>query len=134
VAVPVFKEIADRVYASDISIHSKDTDTIVKYSAYQYGYLEDLKEILRTMGYRAAKSGTEWASMTLDTEMNTNINESIPPGGRVPNLKGLGLRDAIYMAESAGMSVRANGKGKVIQQQPEPGSQITTNRISVTLQ
>ena len=134
VAVPVFKEIADRVYASDISIHSKDTDTIVKYSAYQYGYLEDLKEILRTMGYRAAKSGTEWASMTIDTEMNTNINESIPPEGRVPNLKGLGLRDAIYMAESAGMSVRANGKGKVIQQQPEPGSQITTNRISVTLQ
>ena len=42
--------------------------------------------------------------------------------GRVPNLKGLGLKDALYLAEAAGMRCSYSGAGHVAAQSPEAGS------------
>ena len=42
--------------------------------------------------------------------------------GKVPNVKGLGVKDAVYMLETCGLSVRVSGKGKVHSQSIQPGS------------
>lgn len=134
VAVPVFKEIADKVYASDISIHKDDMDTTQRYSAWAYGYMDDLKEISNTMNFHADPDSTTWGSITIDPEKGVSAKESIPKEATTPNLKGLGLRDAIYMAEKAGMKIRASGKGKVTLQTPEAGTKARQSQtISITL-
>ncbi len=134
VAIPVFKEIADKVYASDISIHNNITDSIFQYSAWTYGYMEDLKNISSTMNYNVVDDKAIWGSMTIETDGKVITRESTLQKNRVPNLKGLGLRDAIFMAESVGMKVHTTGKGRVASQEPAAGTAVTTsNIISITL-
>jgi cell division protein FtsI (penicillin-binding protein 3) len=52
-----------------------------------------------------------------------------PSQNKVPNVKGLGAKDAIYMLESCGLSVRISGKGKVRSQSIIPGSAVRKGQI-----
>lgn len=45
--------------------------------------------------------------------------------GAVPNVKGMGLRDAIYALEKEGLKVTFTGQGAVVEQSPKAGSPIT---------
>ncbi len=134
VAVPVFKEIADKVYASDLSIHHESTDTILKYRAYHYGNTKDLSKIAASMGYNPVIPQSEWGSITMTEGGNTALKQSVPPAGKVPNLKGLGLKDAVFMAQKSGLEVRVTGKGKVANQNPEAGTPLSgIQKIAITL-
>ena len=42
----------------------------------------------------------------------------------MPNVKGMGLRDAMYLLESSGLKVGVSGSGKVISQSVEAGQAI----------
>ncbi len=48
---------------------------------------------------------------------------------RVPDVVGMGIRDALYILENKGMQVAAKGKGKVIEQFPAPGASYQENMI-----
>ncbi len=134
VAVPVFKEIANKVYASDLSIHEDLTDTVARYSTWAYGYTDDLREILSTMHYPTMVDSCTWTSLTLKSKEEIITQRSQPQQGIVPNLLGLGLRDAVYMAENTGMRVQATGEGKVKKQTPKAGTKIDPSQtISIIL-
>jgi cell division protein FtsI (penicillin-binding protein 3) len=51
----------------------------------------------------------------------------------VPNVKGMGLKDALYALESMDFKVAVRGSGKVRMQSPEPGSGFKKNE-TITLQ
>jgi cell division protein FtsI (penicillin-binding protein 3) len=51
----------------------------------------------------------------------------------VPDVKGMGLKDALYLLEGANLRVAARGSGKVRMQSLEPGSDIKKNE-TITLQ
>jgi cell division protein FtsI (penicillin-binding protein 3) len=51
----------------------------------------------------------------------------------IPNVKGMGLMDALYTLESMDLKVAVRGRGKVRMQSPEPGSGIKKNE-TITLQ
>jgi cell division protein FtsI (penicillin-binding protein 3) len=42
--------------------------------------------------------------------------------GLVPDVRGMSLRDAIYLLENSGLRVRFSGKGRVMRQSPEHGA------------
>ena len=44
--------------------------------------------------------------------------------GKVPNVKGLGAKDALYMLEACGLKVRMSGKGKVVSQSISCGAPV----------
>ena len=52
-----------------------------------------------------------------------------PSQGKVPNVKGLGVKDAVYMLEACGLSVRISGKGKVRSQSIQSGSTVRKGQI-----
>ena len=57
-----------------------------------------------------------------------------PSQGKVPNVKGFGAKDAVYMLESCGLKVRISGKGKVYSQSIQPGSAVSKGKtIYLTL-
>jgi cell division protein FtsI (penicillin-binding protein 3) len=42
--------------------------------------------------------------------------------GLVPNVQGMGLKDALFLLEETGMKVRISGYGSVVAQSLDPGS------------
>ncbi len=54
--------------------------------------------------------------------------------GTVPNVKGMGLRDALYELEKVGLKVSFKGQGAVVEQSVKPGSPIEAGmEVSLTL-
>jgi len=51
----------------------------------------------------------------------------------VPDVIGMGLRDAIYALESKGYTVKSSGHGSVVRQEPLAGALIDNDKQSVTI-
>jgi cell division protein FtsI (penicillin-binding protein 3) len=45
-------------------------------------------------------------------------------GSVMPNVRGMGLRDALYLLENIGLKVSAKGKGRIVSQSIPPGTKL----------
>src|SRR5690606_31895977 len=130
VAGPVFNEIAQRVYANDISMYqsynsfksvSNNVDPEIK-----KGSMDATNRLYAEFGVKNSVNKTDAISASYE-----NKESEI---GRVPDLIGMGLRDALYILGNAGFKVSVNGKGKVVNQSLEAGQQLAKNLfISIDL-
>lgn len=126
VAGPVFKDIADKVYATLM----KGGREPERAQGLQYGpslasgYAADIREIYRDLGLGVPE--LEPTVFVKKTVSEGNISESFQEVALakdiLPDLRGLGLRDAAFLLESYGLRVRVYGKGRVKRQEPAPGS------------
>ncbi len=132
VAGAVFKEISDKIYATnffrDYSEEKRD-DNIASAPDAGNGYREDINEVLRQMDVRYRRTAnTEWVATRErgDTVrlVGLNIKE-----GLVPDVRGMSLRDAIFLLENSGYRVRYRGKGKVLRQSPSHGARYFEGQI-----
>jgi cell division protein FtsI (penicillin-binding protein 3) len=122
VSGPVFKEVADKIYAEKIgseSLHNIHNGVDSGVSRF-YGLKTDLDKILNMFSYPSTDSATagSWRSTTLlnnHANLNTAYNNGAPIN-KVPDVTGLGLKDALYLLENMGLKVEAKGKGKVTYQ------------------
>lgn len=138
VAVPVFKEIADKVYATNLEIQQEDTlPNSTVYPLYATGYQEELKQLyeLFEVPLDSMSTNAEWA-IALESNSAVILDTRIFREGQVPNVKGMGARDAIYVLENLGLKVQVKGRGFVREQSIKPGARITkgsqiTIRLSV---
>jgi cell division protein FtsI (penicillin-binding protein 3) len=76
------------------------------------------------------------APIPADSAGQQNITVASPlaaPMRGVPNVKGMGLKDALYLLESENLRVAVRGRGKVMAQSLEPGSEIRKNE-TITIQ
>jgi cell division protein FtsI (penicillin-binding protein 3) len=48
---------------------------------------------------------------------------------QMPDVRGMGLKDALYLLENIGLKVQANGKGKVMTQSVQSGVVLTKGTI-----
>ena len=53
------------------------------------------------------------------------------PKGTVPDVRGMGASDAVYLLESQGLRVRLHGRGRVKRQSCEPGTTLRRGRECV---
>jgi cell division protein FtsI (penicillin-binding protein 3) len=79
------------------------------------------------VGYTDSSNKNDWSRLyasnyqpVLNREM---INKQL-----MPDVKGMGLKDALYMLERMNVKVAANGKGKVKSQSVQPGAAIAKNQ------
>jgi cell division protein FtsI (penicillin-binding protein 3) len=65
-------------------------------------------------------TGAQW--ITADS-LNRSIllNQLTLQKGKVPNVKGMTAKDAVFLLESSGLSVSLKGHGKVVRQSLTPG-------------
>lgn len=128
VAAPVFKEIADKCYvketSSQISIN-KRPKVALNYRAlpsYSIGYKEDYQVALNYLGLKYNRAKGDWIVMDVDSTSMKLESQSKIPKKVVPNVVGMGLRDAVYKLEEEGLVVYVvKGKGKVVKQSIKPG-------------
>jgi cell division protein FtsI (penicillin-binding protein 3) len=135
VAGPVFRQIADRVYASDLDINQAPQVHFVGNTT-----LPSIKQgntkALHTV-YTALNVKPLYASNTpgVDTSNGIAYQETAYKSGVVPSVMGMDLSDALYRLGNAGYKVIARGSGMVTAQSVTGGSEIPKgSKITIELQ
>jgi cell division protein FtsI (penicillin-binding protein 3) len=82
-----------------------------------YGLKSDINKIADVLKISTVDSATGgyWRAMTMYNN-NAVLRATTHPAGIVPDVIGLGLKDAVYLLENCGLKVIASGKGRVIYQ------------------
>lgn len=138
VAGKVFKDIADRVYATSPDMLDERVEKVPDSGVLPYskgGTKEDLLTIFENM--HVPVEGQEVESKWISTsaqEFKVNLSRKTFANGLVPNVRGLGAKDAVSLLENMGLQVIVSGRGKVIEQSIAAGSRINKGaRIIIKL-
>lgn len=127
VAGPVFKEIADKLYAKNLNALPQYAAVPVKDStlAYWAGWKQDFRKVFGTMSmpYMDSSLSGKWTYVERQNDVSTVRRLNVTRRA-MPNVKGMGLKDAIYMLENMNLKVVAKGMGKVSQQSLAAGTTI----------
>lgn len=132
VSAPVFKEIADKIYAQDLGLNQKKNDKTYlasnsgTFPMIQAGKMDELQMICNKFGISNHLSGEteeEWVkSNPVNKAIIWKANKTDSP--TVPDVTGMSLRDALYVLENKGIRVVYQGKGRVRGQSINPGSPV----------
>ena len=134
VAGPVFKEIADRLYATKvIENNSKPNNEKRDSSFFKYaGYRTDVKQVMQQLNLKYKDSSTvtnDWTNITA-TAGHIVLNNKNIETNKMPLLKGLGLKDAVNICENdLGLKLNIKGKGKVIEQSIAAGLPVAKGQV-----
>ncbi|MBD2699045.1 transpeptidase family protein [Spirosoma sp. BT702] len=120
VSAPVFKAVADRIVASDIKMHAPmraNPSKPVSTTGMLAGYANDLQTISSTLNLAEEPSTDGW----VESSGNGHWKSRQTRTDQVPDVRGLSLRDAVYLLENRGFRVSIEGHGKVKEQSVSPG-------------
>jgi cell division protein FtsI (penicillin-binding protein 3) len=132
VAGTVFKEISDKVYATRFFRNYKpENKDNVKPSAPDAGngYRTDINEVLKNLDVRYRRtSDDDWVA-TRESGDTVSLAGVKIQKGLVPDVRGMSLRDAVYLLENTGLRVKYSGKGRVLRQSPEHGARYNEETV-----
>ncbi len=128
VAGPIFKEIADKIHSNrlelqrDVPVAEREGPrTPVSHS----GHAADLRTAMTALDVPFDLQGEgEWMSTQAGDSTVALLPRELPGDatGMVPNVLGMGLKDALYILENHGLRVRFEGAGMVKRQSIQPGT------------
>lgn len=128
-AAPVFKEIADKIYSSEINMHreaefASKADDLPRITA---GFRPDIEYVLNETGLELSPSSSFDADYVFSSRARNNsvfLRENSIMKGLVPKVIGMTLKDALPLLENSGLKVRFRGSGRVSHQSKKPGSEL----------
>jgi len=134
VAGSVFREIADRVYATGFDFveeaawDNEHEDDVYPYS--KGGPESDLETIFETLNFNVYERNpiNDWVS-TLASDTGIVFRPKPIPVGLVPAVIGMGAKDAVAVLENVGLKVHLQGVGRVVSQSLPPGSAVRKGSI-----
>jgi cell division protein FtsI (penicillin-binding protein 3) len=126
VAGPIFKEIADKVYATSVDIHdeiqSVDIAGRIKIPVSKNSYTKDLETVFNSLNipYVLRSANGTWARTITQAEEVEVYRQKVLPG-MVPNVQGMNIQDALFILENHGLQVEIQGSGMVKKQSLKAG-------------
>lgn len=137
-AGPVFKAVADRVYVTHHEWQKPVNRTNPKVSqppAVKGGPAKAVRKVSGELKIKLdddARRG-DWVSTRADS-VSVAVNTVNTAGGTVPQVVGMGLKDALYAIESRGLKADFTGRGKVVSQSPKAGEVVRAGAtVTITL-
>ncbi len=129
VAGPIFKEIADKVYATSLTMHNDNANALAVAIAPTYPDAKSGDKTKTVLAYQKmgikAPANFEAAYVTIDKDENgVSLSPKAMIAGLVPNVVGMGLQDAVYLIENEGMIAVVNGSGKITNQSITAGAKV----------
>ena len=126
-AAPVFKEIAEKLYTTDINWNKpieRNNDSLLFPTA-KYTETRQIKNIASKLNLPVDcdTKNDEWVAVT-KTNSKLETTKIQIEENKVPSVINMGLRDATYLLEHAGLKVVASGKGKVKKQSINAGASV----------
>ena len=139
VALPVFKEIADKVYASALNLHRelKFTQKILSNDLPHVALAEknELKLVLDHVKLSSHyhndsihQDESEWVS-GLVQDNSVAMEPQLFNLYAMPDVRGMGAKDVLYLLEQKGFRVELVGVGKVKKQSVLPGTKLIKKQL-----
>jgi cell division protein FtsI (penicillin-binding protein 3) len=126
-AAPVFREVATRLYATCVEKKDPGLYAVKKdSSAYFYaGSTNDFKTVYKTLNvaYSDSVQQHEWSNVYANNYQPVMRTHAVKQQ-LMPNVRGMGLKDALSLLEGMGLKVTARGKGKIVTQSVQPGTSL----------
>lgn len=127
-AGPVFREVATKVYAMYVDPKSPMQYAAKKdSSSYFYaGNAADIKKVYKTLqvNYKDSVGQGAWGNVYA-ANYQPVVSNAVMKQQVMPNVRGMGLRDALFLLENMGIKVSVKGKGKVSGQSLAPGAALS---------
>jgi cell division protein FtsI (penicillin-binding protein 3) len=101
-------------------------------SAFYYaGLTADIKQVFSTLSVSYADSvqQSKWSGVYASSNYKTIVRANPVSSKLMPGLKGMGLKDAVYLVENMGVKIVPRGKGKVMAQSVQAGSAVTKGMV-----
>ena len=122
----VLKNIAERVIAlnSNRKPSHVDTDSIDEGNfspVIKVGYYKAIQTVMADLQLPLAPNTRDWVK-TFTDQKQTRVESIAVPRNAIPNLVGMGLKDAVFILENLGLNVQVQGRGKVFSQNLKPGT------------
>jgi len=117
VAGPVFRKIIDNIFFLKPELHQA---------------LNNYKKP-RLDGKDLNKSSNPFMTTSIVRQDSVHLIDRPKGENLIPNVVGMGVRDALYVLENEGVEVKFKGKGKVTKQSISPGTRIKGQTIHLTL-
>ncbi|MEM6397050.1 MAG: penicillin-binding transpeptidase domain-containing protein [Bacteroidota bacterium] len=123
VAGPVFREITDNIYNSMIDIHEPINrgprpvlyaDNLPNRSV---GYTDDIETVFDYLNMEIDSSSNREFARIRATEESLLLTDENPKDFDRPDVRGMRLRDAVYVLENMGYTVHPKGVGRVYSQE-----------------
>lgn len=129
VAGPVFKDIADNIYARDLNLHREmEKKKVLEAGVFptiRAGNQQELTMLSNELGVsNHSTTEEEWIKASISGSAVV-WKKNVVVKDQVPDVMGMTYRDAIYLLEKSGLRVSFEGKGRVTQQSILPGSRIS---------
>jgi len=122
----VFKKIAEEIFSKNTYLKPSEcrVDSLLTKVPYaKSGLSNKLLTVLTELKipYITSETDAEWVQ-TNTHDSNIELQKKTIQAGLVPNVHGMGAKDALYALEKAGLRVVIHGYGKVSKQSITPGS------------
>lgn len=128
VAGPVFREIADKLFAMRGQAPVFFTPPVQMSDsgrAYWSGYRKDFEQVFGRLGlsFKDSSGKASWAQVAQET--TRAVATSLPTDKYLmPDLRGMGLKDALYLIEQMQLKASVRGVGKIRQQSLLAGQRV----------
>ena len=132
VSAPVFREIADKIYAADPDMREtlkpEKRGAMVDIPYSKSGSFSDLNYVFKELNIPVEKETGkhDWVTAK-NSDVKVELKKRTMDKDLVPNVVDMGLKDALYLLEERGLRVSVRGRGRVISQSVTPGSKILPN-------
>ncbi|QPH41123.1 penicillin-binding protein [Pedobacter endophyticus] len=127
VSGPVFREVADRIYASDMQMYNDVPTRLVGNTGNpptKAGQSKATQKVYRAFGFKPLFASKSEYYNIVDTSAGQVFQENTERKGVMPNVSGMGLKDALYLIGNAGFKAKVIGSGKVISQSIAAGTRV----------
>jgi len=127
VAGPIFKEISDKVYSTQVKmLEEVETDPQLADHLIPFSKVSEKQDLVKAFEKLNIKTDikdpdAKWALAAADSN-SVDIIEREVTENYVPRVIGMGAMDALFLLENAGLKVNMNGSGVVRQQSILPGT------------
>lgn len=131
IAAPVFREVADKIFATQMVIPGspEHTNALANLPRIRSAHTDDLRHIYASLNCKIIDQASgSWGTTRIQND-TVSIVEKPMSQNLVPDVVGMGLRDAMYILENAGIRVRYAGRGSVRQQSILPNSPVGQQKI-----
>lgn len=137
----VFSRIAERIYAKHLvkNIAQAKDSTAVLIPDVAQGDITETAYVLKQLNVKSNSASIPYSfnpvwGKAKTTDSYVELSTAQPDKKRVPNVVGMGAKDAVYLLESYGMKVHLSGVGKVHTQSIPSGSMVRKGEyITLTL-
>ncbi len=139
VAGPIFREIADKCIETRHELHQALNEykkPILKKNKlpdFDAGKRDDFEKILDYLDINFENNtNSDWTIIRAETD-TLSLSNRFVSDDVVPNIVGMGLRDAMHILENRALKVVLSGAGRVRKQSIIPGTPINGQTIRLTL-